>query len=46
MLLMLFSATLFGQDARTITGKVTDSGGAGLAWNKRNCSGDFDRSSG
>lgn len=30
MLLMLFSATLFGQDARTITGRVTDSGGSAL----------------
>lgn len=30
MLLMFFSVTSFGQNARTITGKVTDSGGAAL----------------
>jgi TonB-linked SusC/RagA family outer membrane protein len=30
MLLMIFSAASFGQNARTITGKVTDSGGAAL----------------
>ena len=30
MLLMFFSVSAFGQDARTITGKVTDSGGAAL----------------
>jgi TonB-dependent starch-binding outer membrane protein SusC len=30
MSLILFSATLFGQNARTVTGKVTDSGGAAL----------------
>ncbi len=30
MLLMFFSVSAFGQNARTITGKVTDSGGAAL----------------
>ena len=30
ILLMFFSVSAFGQNARTITGKVTDSGGAAL----------------